>query len=1328
MDYTTGGYFGDESAVPDGSLYGGDEANEPEAVYNDVGSGGDGVQGWVELRCVAAGGPSAQLIPDALRCLALHPTRELIYAGTASGFLHSHSIQDSVRITSARPDPAGVRDADPAVRDAVVVALPGVNDGESRHGGQDAVITACASGVVAVTRGCAPLARIDAASVAGAAAVARNPANDAQVAAGGTSSLLAVLDWPGQRIIRQAALRGGNNVTCAEWADISGVGSLAMFATATGRVSVCDPSSMREVNAAAGFAGPVTSMAVRGPLIAASGMSMRGGISFFEQAIKLFDVRAMHQPLASVPFPAGAACLAFDEWVSSTITGGEALWALSTDGVLQCLEVSGLQSGQGVIPVSNEIHLDAENDSFTALAVSPDGLVICGDTGGFLHQWSATEHARLNSDSEPLWESDLGPPIVTPPKPNFHLRNLMNSDVGSTIPMSVLPVERGMLSDQFVDSIGSQMARDFAKGTSSRGGQKQGKPRTKVDSLGCGRPPFSRFPPVVAATIIESANWHDFVAYAQAQPGFIRNSLFSGHELPPLVPHLGRQGRDLSSSPKGSGSRFGLGTSPSSRYRSSPSPPGSLSQPPGSLAGVGEFKLNPTVGSGLLGANVDAVLMTPAGRSSYVEMDLVAWESVEGFDFLRYNQSGMFCGLENALPNVYVNAAIQSLYFTPPFRSAIAHHSCEQDTCISCELSFLFKMLDVGGAGVAVETGNFTKAFMKMANAGALGLLDGSTALPLAARIESFVSYLLEQLHKDAGGDDSTVVSRLTGANVLSFGKFSPSMVEWQRESRPFQHTLCYDDAPADFPALVQASLYRKMDPTRAFCSASGAFETMSQTRRLTSLPNLLVLGANSKAPGFASWWLEGNSKRQSRSAEDDANHCAEHSMASEARLCAGLRLEIDEKTQELSVSELEPSHNSEPELSKGTKSDAVRDRFATAYDAEPLLSSAGVANEADACAEADANAAANAADIESSEFVAEYELSFVIARAAPTSREAGIGSESYVRDGDGHLVTYVRVPGVYRSAKTGNHVPDLKSMAEWWCFNDFVIAPCEAGWKEVASFSAGWKTPCLFGYVRRDVATRVPPLGRPMPANLREIIGSEACNAAVGISSDESPPGPGTPLGLDCEFVMVEREDCEITPDGRRTVVTPARMALARVSLVRGAGEKLGVPLIDDYVEAKEPVVDYLTRFSGVSAGDLDPGRSPYTVRPLKTVYKKLLALVEAGVVFVGHGLKKDLRVLNFAVPAQQVVDTVVLFRDPEKRLLSLRFLVGTLLGSDIQTGGSDGHDSVEDALAAVRLFGAHEELQERGVFAETLRNLYSYGYQHGWKVNSEQPFSITG
>lgn len=64
--------------------------------------------------------------------------------------------------------------------------------------------------------------------------------------------------------------------------------------------------------------------------------------------------------------------------------------------------------------------------------------------------------------------------------------------------------------------------------------------------------------------------------------------------------------------------------------------------------------------------------------------------------------------------------------------------------------------------------------------------------------------------------------------------------------------------------------------------------------------------------------------------------------------------------------------------------------------------------------------------------------------------------------------------------------------------------------------------------------------------------------------------------------FVNLQ-EEVEIHSDGHRKLIRPAKMCLARVSVLRGQGPLSGVPFIDDHIHTSQPIVDYLTEFSGI-------------------------------------------------------------------------------------------------------------------------------------------------
>lgn len=325
------------------------------------------------------------------------------------------------------------------------------------------------------------------------------------------------------------------------------------------------------------------------------------------------------------------------------------------------------------------------------------------------------------------------------------------------------------------------------------------------------------------------------------------------------------------------------------------------------------------------------------------------------------------------------------------------------------------------------------------------------------------------------------------------------------------------------------------------------------------------------------------------------------------------------------------------------------------------------------------------------------------------------------------HLCTYVR--GAVADE------PD-----QWHLLNDFLVRPVAES--EVLHFGSTWKVPAVLYWERIDRATeahaahlRQATDALPLDTSLltQDTNMAQHRSAALirhRVLSPEELPKPGTLVAIDTEFVALALEDVEISSDGTRAVVEPSRLALARVSVLRGGGDDEGEPFIDDHVFVKEPVVDYLTQYSGIQPGDLDPTTTRATLVPHKFAYKKLRLLVDLGCRFIGHGLAKDFRIINLYVPPSQVIDTVTLFHSTaHPRNLSLRFLSWFLLKRDIQSGlvlptkGAakdevhEGHDSIEDADAALQLYRCYEIFQRDDRLEDVLEDLYEVGARVHWR-----------
>lgn len=96
------------------------------------------------------------------------------------------------------------------------------------------------------------------------------------------------------------------------------------------------------------------------------------------------------------------------------------------------------------------------------------------------------------------------------------------------------------------------------------------------------------------------------------------------------------------------------------------------------------------------------------------------------------------------------------------------------------------------------------------------------------------------------------------------------------------------------------------------------------------------------------------------------------------------------------------------------------------------------------------------------------------------------------------------------------------------------------------------------------------------------------------------------------------------------------------------------------------------------------------------------------------------DLRTINIYVPAAQIIDTQDLFSlgDRTRRKLSLRFLAWLLLGEDIQQNLIAGHDSIEDARTALKLWRKYLEYEDRGILESIKDLIFHKGKATDYKV----------
>ncbi|KAF7315936.1 Ribonuclease H [Mycena indigotica] len=165
----------------------------------------------------------------------------------------------------------------------------------------------------------------------------------------------------------------------------------------------------------------------------------------------------------------------------------------------------------------------------------------------------------------------------------------------------------------------------------------------------------------------------------------------------------------------------------------------------------------------------------------------------------------------------------------------------------------------------------------------------------------------------------------------------------------------------------------------------------------------------------------------------------------------------------------------------------------------------------------------------------------------------------------------------------------------------------------------------------------------------------------------------------VDCEMCMTE--------DGKE---------LTRVCLLEYYS---GVVVYDQLVKPSKPVLDYLTKWSGITAAQLSPVTT--TLAQVQAHVLKLLSPPPSNPfstgssaptpyltpILIGHSLESDLKALKLCHPL--CIDTALLYHHPRGRPLKpgLAWLTRKWCGREIQTRGEGGHDPEEDARACLDL-----------------------------------------
>ncbi|KAJ1852262.1 poly(A)-specific ribonuclease [Coemansia sp. RSA 1822] len=683
---------------------------------------------------------------------------------------------------------------------------------------------------------------------------------------------------------------------------------------------------------------------------------------------------------------------------------------------------------------------------------------------------------------------------------------------------------------------------------------------------------------------------------------------------------------------------------------------------------------------------------------------------VEDFDFSLYNTT-KWSGLEGNISNTYANALLQVLYFSPEFRQLALSHcatNCPDANCLTCQLGLLFRMLATA-QGASCHATQLLQVLAQRPEATALGLLEdthGNVMITYAMLAQRLMRFVLEQASSECrrleadSNQQPRIVERVFGVTQLSTTECPVCHAANSRESHVFAIDL---ESPLSVGSssglaavlaggsasvrraesmarsgrnqkvglleLVSSSLVR-LDTQRAWCASCKKFQLLNTERRVSNMPeaylalNFPPLSSTLDSTSAASSPLLNASTGAAKSA------AAENAGSWQMTLPTAFALQMsDSEMQALPVDEME------------------RNKAQSRFDLVAIVSSI---------------------------------------------RDTRRGPE--------HLVVHVRDPN---------------DSAAWLLFNDFLVQRVPE--ESATVFNDWWRTPSIAVYANarcQPLQGVIQTIAHYHPYKIstriltvpRSTLDSQQQSATAGMSqrwnsnrssSNGRMRNAAVPLtkveaeqlehgefqcALDAEFVVLEDARMEVFSDGTRQVHRPAVHGLARLSAVRANGGDLhGVPFIDDYVAISRPVFDLTTQYSGIHAGDLTVGVSPYKLSTMKEVYKKLRLLIDSNCIIIGHGLKHDFRVCNIVVPLCLQKDTMLLYQSPSHiRPVSLRFLYWYFSRKSIQTRE---HSSVEDAQATLKVYESYMQCVAEGKSVETvLDDIYAVGSSMSWKLPDQK------
>lgn len=580
-----------------------------------------------------------------------------------------------------------------------------------------------------------------------------------------------------------------------------------------------------------------------------------------------------------------------------------------------------------------------------------------------------------------------------------------------------------------------------------------------------------------------------------------------------------------------------------------------------------------------IAASASAVISTssPAIPKHYQKFEIKYKGALE-IDFSEFNQTE-FSGLENVLPNAYCNPMLQVLFFLFPLRKSLLNHTCSKEFCLSCELGFLFYMLQNNKSKQPCQASNFLRSFRTVPEVAALGLVisdrNQNRSINLIRLIQNWNRFILHQVHnellestkRDASlpSDDisnliSSVSKRLEEASLAEdHPEEEKAQAEIEQDKYQFLEAEKKEDGSEENHEEVLTDVSTLFGIKQRVIFRCLKCNEKKLKNNVVLVCNLLYpLNSSHELGDFMKVLKESLSVEKTLSAWCDPcnrfsphNHCARViELPNMLAVNCGLDNEKEIEYLKKHLNQLSHDFNQSPisEPENPIKKQCRYGMKCTRSDCHFSHPQRRTANSS----ESSSNGTTQV-------------------KWFPTSFKISIDSDSISIDeidhqktasGDDHKSSqeYNLQAAVYciDNGQQKNLISFILKGGQWYLFNDFCIKRVQED--DVLSVVLDWKIPTVLFYKNKNYEWSEHDNGSyesPFTSNLlleEKLLGNLEIDSSnfLPLSSDEIPK-MGDIVAMDAEFVTLNPEESEISSDGKMTTFKPRVASVARISCIRG-------------------------------------------------------------------------------------------------------------------------------------------------------------------------------